>query len=338
MDNEKTVGTILKEAREAKGYSLADVERETSIRSRYLEAVENDEYDKTPGEVFVKGIIRNYGNFLGLDGMELVTQYKASAAGVAAEAARSNGIREVEKVRLNIQLKDKRDIGSGTGRFEMPKLPMKQLAAGVACVAVLVAGYFAIPAAIDYAKNLPKDEPKQVEQAKPESKPAVAADRVTVELEAEGSCWLEASADGKEIFAGMLQAKDKKAFEAKEKLVVKYGNIGAVKIRVNGELIDLKDEHGVAVKTYTPPKPAATDEKPQENAQEAASEPQPQAREEQPAAPQASAPAPEPAPAPEAAPAPVATAPQQEAASAAANEAQQPAASEAAPAAEAEKK
>ena len=128
-DKEKTVGAILKEARLAKGISLADAEKATSIRSRYLQAVENDEYDKTPGEVFLKGIIRNYGNYLGLNGPELVNEYKASAAGMAAEAVRSQGIREVEKVRLNIQLKDKRDIGSGTGRFEMPglpKLPMKQ--------------------------------------------------------------------------------------------------------------------------------------------------------------------------------------------------------------------
>ena len=48
MDTEKTVGTILREARLAKGLSLAEVEKGTSIRSRYLEAVEKDEYDKTP--------------------------------------------------------------------------------------------------------------------------------------------------------------------------------------------------------------------------------------------------------------------------------------------------
>lgn len=331
MDNEKTVGTILKEAREAKGYSLADVEKETSIRSRYLQAVENDEYDKTPGEVFVKGIIRNYGNFLGLDGLELVTQYKASAAGVAAEAARSKGIREVEKVRLNIQLKDKRDIGSGTGKFEMPKLPVKQIAAGVAAVAVLAAGYFAIPAAIDYAKNMPKDEPKQVEQAKPETKPAAALDKVTVDLEAEGSCWLEASADGKEIFAGMMQAKEKKSFEAKDKLVIKYGNIGVMKIKVNGEAVDLKGEHGVAVKTYT--RPSTTNTSAASAPQAAASEPAAQAQEEAPA-PRASAPQPEPEPA-----APAASAPKEEAAPAAQPSAPaeaQPAAQ--VPAGEAEKK
>ncbi len=326
MDNEKSVGTILKEAREAKGYSLSYVEQETSIRSRYLQAVENDEYDKTPGEVFLKGIIRNYGNFLGLDGLELVTQYKASAAGVAAEAARSKGIREVDKVRLNIQLKDKRDIGSGTGKFEMPKLPVKQIAAGAIAVAVLAAGYFAIPAAIDYAKNMPKDEPKQAEQAKPEEKAAIALDKVTVELEAEGSCWLEVTADGKEAFSGMMQAKDKKIFEAKEKLVIKYGNIGAMKITVDGKPVDLKGEHGVAVKTYTPANAAAAENKAQEPAQEAA--PAPQAVQEEAPAASVSEPQPEPAapeasaPAQEAAPAPSAAAP----------------AAEQAPAGEAEKK
>ena len=92
MDSEKTVGTILREARLAKRLSLADAEKGTSIRSRYLEALERDEYDKTPGEVFMKGMIRNYGNFLGLNGPELVQLYKASAAGVAKEAVKSAGI------------------------------------------------------------------------------------------------------------------------------------------------------------------------------------------------------------------------------------------------------
>lgn len=255
MDNEKSIGTILKEKRESKGLTLMDIERGTSIRSRYLEAVENDEYDKTPGGVFLKGIIRNYGDFLGLDGLELLKQYKATTAGQANEKAISNAIREVDNVRMNIQLKDKRDIGSGTGKFEMPKmpkLPVKQCLAGLAVVAVLGAGYVAIPKAIDYVKNLPR-ETKQEEStaAKTEENTAKAPlDKVVVEMEASGACWTEVTADGKEIFAGMLQAKDKKTFEAKDKLIVKYGNIGVMNIKVNGEQVNLNGEHGVAVKTY----------------------------------------------------------------------------------------
>lgn len=264
MESEKSVGTILKEARLAKGLSIADAEQATSVRARYLEAVENDEYEKTPGEVFLKGIIRNYGNYLGLDGLELVKLYKANHQGVAAENINSAGIREVEKVRLNIQLKEKRDIGSGTGRFEMPQLPIKQIAAGLAVVVLLGIGYVAVPKVIDYFKNMPQVEQKQEEvqaNASTAVKPPSILDKVQVEMEAKDSCWTEVTADGKEVFVGMLNAKDKRTFEAKDKIVVKYGNIGAMKLIVNGQPVDLKGEHGVAVKTYL--RANATSEAPQ---------------------------------------------------------------------------
>ena len=251
MDSERTVGTILREARLAKRLSLADAEKGTSIRSRYLEALERDEYDKTPGEVFMKGMIRNYGNFLGLNGPELVQLYKAGAAGVAKEAVKSAGIREVDKVKLNIQLKDPRDVGSGTGRFELPHVNVRQCLAGVVVLLVLAGGYFGIPKAIDYFKHRPLTVASETQKVKQPAKTAVVWDKVQVELEATGDCWLEVQAEGKEIYAGILKAKDKKTFEAKEKLIVKYGNIGVVKVVFNGEPVDLQGQHGVQVKTYT---------------------------------------------------------------------------------------
>ena len=253
MDTEKSVGTLLREARLAKGLSIAEAEHGTSIRGRYLEALERDEYEKTPGEVFLKGMIRNYGNFLGLNGPELVQLYKASTTGMAKDAMRSSGIREVDKVKLNIQLKDPRDVGSGTGRFELPNLPhidIKQCLVGVVVLLALVGGYFAIPKAVQYFQNRPQSVASPVKE-KPAAEVPVAWDKVQVEMEATGDCWLEVQADGKEVFAGMVRAKDKKTFEAKEKLVVKYGNIGVMKIAFNGKSVDLQGEHGVAVKTYT---------------------------------------------------------------------------------------
>lgn len=158
----------------------------------------------------------------------------------------------------------KRDIGSGTGRFEMPQLPMKQIAAGLAVVVLLGIGYVAVPKVIDYFKNMPQVEQKQEEvqaNASTAVKPPSILDKVQVEMEAKDSCWTEVTADGKEVFVGMLNAKDKRTFEAKDKIVVKYGNIGAMKLIVNGQPVDLKGEHGVAVKTYL--RANATSEAPQ---------------------------------------------------------------------------
>ena len=283
MDTEKSVGTLLREARLAKGISLSEAEHGTSIRARYLEALEKDEYDKTPGEVFMKGMLRNYGTYLGLNGPELVQLYKERAAGATKEAVKSSGIREVDKVQLNIQLKNPRDIGSGTGRMELPSLPkvdMKQIIAGVGVLLVLLGGYFAIPKAMDYFKNMPQPIAQETKQNVKQAKPAVALDKVQVAMEATGDCWLEVQADGKEIFAGMMRAKDKQTFEAKDKLIVKYGNIGVMKLEVNGEAVDLQGEHGVQVKTYSVQNASGEAVKPAKPGNAKAEETKPAAREQ----------------------------------------------------------
>lgn len=303
MDTEKSVGTLLREARLAKGISLSEAEHGTSIRARYLEALEKDEYDKTPGEVFMKGMLRNYGTYLGLNGPELVQLYKERAAGATKEAVKSSGIREVDKVQLNIQLKNPRDIGSGTGRMELPSLPkvdMKQVIAGVGVLLVLLGGYFAIPKAMDYFKNMPQPIAQETKQNVKQAKPAVALDKVQVAMEATGDCWLEVQADGKEIFAGMMRAKDKQTFEAKDKLIVKYGNIGVMKLEVNGEAVDLQGEHGVQVKTYSVQNASGEAVKPAKPGNAKAEETKPAAREQakQPEAVAKPAAKSEPAPAP----------------------------------------
>jgi cytoskeleton protein RodZ len=61
------IGQILRETREAKGLTLDDVEQKIRIRSSYLEALENEDYDRLPGAVYVRGFLRNYARFLGVD-------------------------------------------------------------------------------------------------------------------------------------------------------------------------------------------------------------------------------------------------------------------------------
>jgi cytoskeleton protein RodZ len=75
------VGSILHAARNRREIELSEVESTTRIRLRYLRAIENEEWDVLPGEVYARGFIRTYATFLGLDGERLVSDYRESVEG-----------------------------------------------------------------------------------------------------------------------------------------------------------------------------------------------------------------------------------------------------------------
>lgn len=72
----RTVGQVLKETREAKLYSLEEVEKVIKIRKELLIALENDDFSKLPPPTFVRGFIRNYAKFLDLDGEKLLAIFR----------------------------------------------------------------------------------------------------------------------------------------------------------------------------------------------------------------------------------------------------------------------
>jgi cytoskeletal protein RodZ len=73
----ESLGDKLRAARESKGYSYEHVGRETNIARRYLEALETEDFVKFPGEPYLLGFLRNYGEYLGLEVDELLSLYKA---------------------------------------------------------------------------------------------------------------------------------------------------------------------------------------------------------------------------------------------------------------------
>lgn len=70
------IGDILKEARQAKGYSIRDVSEEIHIMARYIEALERDDYSVFPGETYTTGFLTRYAEFLGLNAEQLLQQYR----------------------------------------------------------------------------------------------------------------------------------------------------------------------------------------------------------------------------------------------------------------------
>ena len=70
------IGTTLREARERRGLALADVERETCIRSANLAAIEDERFDDLPGDVYAAGFIRAYATLLDLDGERYAQRFR----------------------------------------------------------------------------------------------------------------------------------------------------------------------------------------------------------------------------------------------------------------------
>lgn len=62
----KTVGSILKEAREAKRLTVEQVETATKIRAKFLESIEADDYSSLPSLSYAKGFVKNYAEHLGV--------------------------------------------------------------------------------------------------------------------------------------------------------------------------------------------------------------------------------------------------------------------------------
>lgn len=73
---EDGVGNKLRDARTRRRLSLQDVEDATKIRSRYLQAIENEEWDELPGDTYARAFIRTYGAHLGLDGERLADEQR----------------------------------------------------------------------------------------------------------------------------------------------------------------------------------------------------------------------------------------------------------------------
>lgn len=73
---ENGVGNKLREARTRRHLGLPDVEVATKIRCRYLQAIENEDWDQLPGDTYARAFIRTYGSFLGLDGERLAEEQR----------------------------------------------------------------------------------------------------------------------------------------------------------------------------------------------------------------------------------------------------------------------
>jgi len=71
------IGNSLREARLRQGADFPEIEQGTKIRGKYLRALEDEQFDVLPAQTYVKGFLRSYAEYLGLDGQLYVDEYNS---------------------------------------------------------------------------------------------------------------------------------------------------------------------------------------------------------------------------------------------------------------------
>lgn len=271
------LGRRLKEAREAKGMSLSDVQETTKIQKRYLEGIEEGAYDIMPGKFYVRAFIKQYAEAVGLNAEELFEEFKSEVpsskedevplrpTGAAAAAEQKTRVDASKPIRESSKWLD-----------YLPKILVGAFVLGaLILVYVLIprSGSESEPAVEDevQVEEPQTEEPAVQEEPAPEKKPAVeekpappapaqtlsavstsgrqtvyelsGADKFEVAVASKGETWIEIKdGSGKSYFSGMLAKGQTQTHNmtGQKEVKIKVGFAPATVITVNGETLAYK--------------------------------------------------------------------------------------------------
>lgn len=120
----RSLGTRLREAREASGNSIADVVQVIRFSAHQIEALERDEYASLPGPTSVRGLVRNYAKFLKLDAAPLIAMLEPAVPVPEADVRPPTNMGEAEQ----------------PGMAE--RMPSRLIGAFLVAVVLIAAGYW----------------------------------------------------------------------------------------------------------------------------------------------------------------------------------------------------
>ena len=239
------LGAMLRDARLASNQTLDELAGKVLVRSRLLLALEEARVAELPEPVYVQGLIRRYGDVLGLDGNALSKHY------VAAPSLERSG-------------------ESWTQRYVQLR-PYHLYAAYVILIAISVSGLsYLMQQAIPQNAAEPIVDSETAEQLAPRrtTSPTAAATQpeaeappepqepIVVEVEFVQQSWVRVTADGDEAYEGILQEGAERSWTAQESLTIRAGNAGGVVLAYNQGTAKPMGEPGTVVEqTFTPNPP-----------------------------------------------------------------------------------
>lgn len=276
-------GARLKREREQRKITLEDVSLSTKIGTRFLTALEEEQFDQLPGGIFNKGFVRSYARHLGIDEEQAVADYLAASGAnqpdLKTEEAPLLEVREEEPstvaarvpwgilaialvaIAIGFTLWGFRTREKSTDaavRVEPPAKieagpvgPTAELKNASATPAVEPANP---PAETVSAAPKPAEEPAgsgvQLAGATSVGEPRKQSGSFVVSIKAREDSWISITADGKQIMQDILVAPVEKAVAARSQVVIKTGNAGGLDFSFNGRKLPLQGDYG-EVKTLT---------------------------------------------------------------------------------------
>lgn len=219
------LGSSFKRARESKGLSLAKIAGETRISSRFLEAIENEEFHLLPGGIFNRGFIRTYAERVGLDPEAAVSEYEQLIKTqepeqqiVSTESPVTRGERNFYPVAIGALVLAivifyivTRDSGNRVQTGEPP------------------AAAVTVP-----AESTPLT-PSVAAAPEPEPVPAPTS-AVALDIECLEQTWIKVNADGTNVSPGeILQPGMTRRFTAQMSLNLIVGNAGGLALKLNDQ-------------------------------------------------------------------------------------------------------
>jgi helix-turn-helix protein/uncharacterized protein DUF4115 len=223
------IGNSLREARLRQGLDLARVEDDTKIRAKYLQALEDERFDVLPAETYVKGFLRTYAEYLGLDGQIYVDEFNSRFA-------------RTEEPTVSSTPKRKPRQRASESSFIVVAL------AGIVAVAVLVVVAFAFGDGErrgDPASGLTTRAAETPSASPPPAAASAAPGRNRRPLArlvltaARGDCWVavrSGAPNGELLFAGTIFQGDSERFTGR-RLWLEVGAGQNLNVTVNGRRV-----------------------------------------------------------------------------------------------------
>lgn len=222
------IGGALRKARSRRNLGLPEVEAATKIRVRFLRALENEEWDALPGDVYARSFIRTYASYLGLDGERLANEYRRDASAGEEERA-APGVEAV-----------------AARRSRVPALSPGGRRAAVAAIAAALAGVaIAIGLATGEDEPAPSAGGERRAGQPPGERPAGRPDRapeaeLSLELTAAAEVWVcLLDARGQPLVDGQILAAGAEAGPFRSSgFTVSLGN-GEVSMAIDGRQAEI---------------------------------------------------------------------------------------------------